>query len=515
MFQSLVDKMSQAFSKFRNKGKLTEADVKAGMREVKLALLEADVNFKVVKDFVAKVTERAVGSEVLESLVPSQQIVKIVNEELVALMGGTNSRLEVASKPPTVILMCGLQGSGKTTHCAKLGKMLKKSGKNVLLTACDIYRPAAIKQLQVVGEQAGLTVFERGTQDPVRTAEEAVKHAVKYGFDTVILDTAGRLHVDEALMAELKRIRDAVRPTEILLVVDSMTGQDAVNVAQSFNDLLDITGVILTKLDGDTRGGAALSVRHITGKPIKFVGVGEKLDDIEPFHPDRMASRILGMGDVLSLIEKAEQAFDEKKAADQVDGLGRVAARHDAGGQARRAQGREDRRKADRAHRGDHPLDDRARARAAGHHQLLPQEAHRRRQWHLGGGGQPPAQAVRADQGFDEALYGRQKKGQKGTYGVSLLNREKTKQHFWRKRIMAVKIRLRRMGAKKAPYYRVVVADSRYPRDGRFIEEIGTYNPLTDPATVTIDAEKAKAWIANGAQPTDTVKALLKKNGVL
>ena len=212
--------------------------------------------------------------------------------------------------------MCGLQGSGKTTHCAKLGKMLKKSGKNVLLTACDIYRPAAIKQLQVVGEQAGLTVFERGTQDPVRTAEEAVKHAVKYGFDTVILDTAGRLHVDEALMAELKRIRDAVQPTEILLVVDSMTGQDAVNVAQSFNDLLDITGVILTKLDGDTRGGAALSVRHITGKPIKFVGVGEKLDDIEPFHPDRMASRILGMGDVLSLIEKAEQAFDEKKAAE-------------------------------------------------------------------------------------------------------------------------------------------------------------------------------------------------------
>ena len=314
MFQSLVDKMSQAFSKFRNKGKLTEADVKAGMREVKLALLEADVNFKVVKDFVAKVTERAVGSEVLESLVPSQQIVKIVNEELIALMGGTNSKLEVASKPPTVILMCGLQGSGKTTHCAKLGKMLKKNGKNVLLTACDIYRPAAIKQLQVVGEQAGLTVFERGTQDPVRTAEEAVKYAIKYGFDTVIIDTAGRLHVDEALMAELKRVRDAVRPTEILLVVDAMTGQDAVNVAQSFNDLLDITGVILTKLDGDTRGGAALSVRHITGKPIKFVGVGEKLDDIEPFHPDRMASRILGMGDVLTLVEKAQDAVDEKKA---------------------------------------------------------------------------------------------------------------------------------------------------------------------------------------------------------
>ena len=315
-FEGLADKLGNAFKKLKNKGKLSEADVKEAMREVRLALLEADVNYKVAKDFTKRVTERAVGSEVLESLVPSQQIIKIVNEELIALMGGTGSKLEVASKPPTVILMCGLQGSGKTTHCAKLGKMLKKSGKNVLLVACDIYRPAAVKQLQIVGGQAGVTVFERGTQDPVRTAEEAVKHAVKYGFDTVIVDTAGRLHVDEELMAELKRIKDAVKPTEILLAVDSMTGQDAVNVAQSFNDLLDITGVILTKLDGDTRGGAALSVRHITGKPIKFVGVGEKLDDIEPFHPDRMASRILGMGDVLSLIEKAEQAIDAKKAAE-------------------------------------------------------------------------------------------------------------------------------------------------------------------------------------------------------
>ena len=312
MFQSLVDKMSQAFSKFRNKGKLTEADVKAGMREVKLALLEADVNFKVVKDFVAKVTERAVGSEVLESLVPSQQIVKIVNEELVALMGGTNSRLEVASKPPTVILMCGLQGSGKTTHCAKLGKMLKKSGKNVLLTACDIYRPAAIKQLQVVGEQVHVPVFEKGTQDPVKTALEAIEYARYYQRDVLIIDTAGRLHIDLELMDELVRIRDAVKPQEILLVVDAMTGQDAVNVAQTFNDKLDIQGVILTKLDGDTRGGAALSVRAVTGKPIKFSGVGEKLSDIEPFHPDRMASRILGMGDVLTLIDKASEAFDEK-----------------------------------------------------------------------------------------------------------------------------------------------------------------------------------------------------------
>lgn len=316
MFQSLVDKMAQAFKKFKNKGKLSEADVKAGMREIKLALLEADVNFKVVKEFIKKTTERAIGSDVLESLVPAQQIVKIVNEELTALMGGTNSKLNISSKPPTVILMCGLQGSGKTTHTAKLAKLYKKQGKSPLLVACDIYRPAAIKQLQVVAEQVGVPVFERGTKDPVKTAKEAIKYAVKYGHDMVFIDTAGRLHVDEELMNELKDIKEAVDPTEILLVVDAMTGQDAVNVAESFNNLLDITGVILTKMDGDTRGGAALSVRHVTGKPIKFIGTGEKLDNIEPFHPDRMASRILGMGDVLSLIEKAEQAFDEKKAAE-------------------------------------------------------------------------------------------------------------------------------------------------------------------------------------------------------
>ena len=316
MFSSLVEKMSEALKKFRNKGKLTESDVKAGMREIKLALLEADVNFKVVKDFIAKVTERAVGAEVLESLLPAQQVVKIVNEELIALMGGTVSKLESSSRAPTVILMCGLQGSGKTTHCAKLGYRLKKQGKNQLLVGCDIYRPAAIKQLQVVGEKVGCEVFEKGTQDPVKTAKEAVAHAIKYGFDPVILDTAGRLHIDEALMEELKNIKDAVSPTEILLVVDAMTGQDAVNVAKSFNDLLDITGVILTKLDGDTKGGAALSVKYVTGKPIKFVGIGEKPDALEPFYPDRMASRILDMGDMLSLIEKAEQAFDEKQAAE-------------------------------------------------------------------------------------------------------------------------------------------------------------------------------------------------------
>lgn len=314
MFQSLVEKMSNAFSKFRNKGKLTEADVKAGMREIKLALLEADVNFKVVKEFIARVSERAVGDEVLESLLPAQHIVKIVNEELVELMGGTNQKINIAPKPPTVILMCGLQGSGKTTHCAKLARMFKKQGRNPLLVACDIYRPAAITQLQVVGEKVGVQVFERGTNDPAETSKEAIKHATKYGFDTVIIDTAGRLHVDEELMDELRRVKEATEPSEILLVVDAMTGQDAVNVAQSFNDLLDITGVILTKMDGDTRGGAALSVKYITGKPIKFIGTGEKLDCLEPFHPDRMASRILGMGDVLTLIEKAEQSIDEKKA---------------------------------------------------------------------------------------------------------------------------------------------------------------------------------------------------------
>ena len=316
MFDSLVDKMNAAFRKFRNKGKLTEADVKEGMREIKLALLEADVNFKVVKEFVRRVTDRAVGSEVLESLMPAQQIIKIVNEELVTLMGGECSKLTISPKPPTVVMMVGLQGSGKTTHSAKLALHYKKQGKNPLLVACDVYRPAAIKQLQVVGEAIGVPVFEMGTESPVKIAEEAVSYARKKGYDMVFLDTAGRLHVDEVLMKELSDIKDKVHPNEILLVIDAMLGQDAVNVAESFNNLLDITGVVLTKLDGDTRGGAALSVRHVTGKPIKFVGTGEKLDTIEPFYPDRMASRILGMGDVLTLIEKAEQAIDEKKAAE-------------------------------------------------------------------------------------------------------------------------------------------------------------------------------------------------------
>lgn len=317
MFQSLSEKLSNAFKFFKNKGKLTEADVKAGMREIKMALLEADVNFKVVKDFVKMVSERAVGAEVMESLLPAQQIVKIVNEELIKLMGTSQAKLTIAPKPPTVIMMVGLQGAGKTTHAGKLAGMYKKQGKKPLLVACDVYRPAAIKQLEIVGEKLDIPVFTLGDKEkPVKIAKEGVKYAEKNGFDMVFIDTAGRLHIDEALMGELQDIKKAVEPTEILLTVDAMIGQDAVTVAEHFNEQLDVTGVILTKLDGDTRGGAALSVRHVTGKPIKFIGTGEKLDAIEPFYPDRMASRILGMGDVLSLIEKAEQAYDQKQAAE-------------------------------------------------------------------------------------------------------------------------------------------------------------------------------------------------------
>ena len=313
-FEGLTEKLSAAFKKLRSKGRLTEADVKDAMREIRLALLEADVSYKVVKDFVKKVTERAVGSDVLESLTPAQMIVKIVNEELVALMGSENAKIAIAPKPPTIVMLVGLQGAGKTTNGAKLAGLMKKDGKHPLLVACDVYRPAAIQQLEVVGGQLDIPVFQMGTANPVDIAKAAVEHAKKEGYDMVFLDTAGRLHVDEALMEELSNIKETVHPDEILLVVDAMTGQDAVNAATAFNNQLDIDGVMLTKLDGDARGGAALSVKAVTGKPIKFVGTGEKLDQIEPFHPSRMASRILGMGDVLTLIEKAEAAMDQKKA---------------------------------------------------------------------------------------------------------------------------------------------------------------------------------------------------------
>lgn len=314
LFSSLSEKFNHIFSKLTKKGRLTELEIKEAMREVRIALLEADVNYLVAKDFVKTVSEKAVGDEVLKSLTPAQQVIKIVRDELTSLMSSNEQKLVVSPSPPTIIMMCGLQGAGKTTMCAKLAAHLKKSGKKPLLVACDIYRPAAINQLQVVGKQAGAEVFEKGSQNPVKTAKQAVEHAVKQGFDTVIIDTAGRLHINEELMDELKNIKKEVKPSEILLVVDAMTGQDAVTVAQSFNNDLDISGVILTKLDGDTRGGAALSIKAITGKPIKFTGVGEKIGDIEPFYPDRIASRILGMGDVLSLIEKAQEAVTEEEA---------------------------------------------------------------------------------------------------------------------------------------------------------------------------------------------------------
>ena len=320
-FEGLSGRFSEVFKKLKGRGKVKESDIKEVMREVRMALLEADVNYKVAKDFVASVSEKAMGSEVLESLTPAQQIIKIVNDELTELMGSTNARIAFSSKIPTIIMMCGLQGAGKTTHCAKLAWYFKQSGKRPLLAACDVYRPAAIQQLQIVGEQAGVSVFEMGQGDPVEIARKAVLHARDYGNDILILDTAGRLHIDEELMDELRRIKEAVQPQEILLVIDAMTGQDAVNVAKSFDETLGIDGTILTKLDGDTRGGAALSVRAVTGKPIKFVGTGEKLDNLEPFYPDRMASRILGMGDVLTLIEKAQSTVDEQKAMEMAKKL--------------------------------------------------------------------------------------------------------------------------------------------------------------------------------------------------
>lgn len=313
-FSSLSERLNHIFSKLTKRGRLTELEIKTAMREVRVALLEADVNIQVAKKFCADVSEKAVGQEILKSLNPAQQVIKIVNEELIALMGSTNQKLNIAPKPPTVIMMCGLQGAGKTTLCGKLAVQLKKNGKKPLLTACDIYRPAAINQLKVVGKNAGAEVFEKGTQNPVKTVKEAVEYARSMGFDTVIIDTAGRLEIDEPLMQELENIKNSVDVAEILLTVDSMMGQVAVNVAKTFNERLEVTGVILTKLDGDTRGGACLSIKAVTGKPIKFIGVGEKLSDLEPFYPDRMASRILGMGDVLTLIEKAQEAVTEQQA---------------------------------------------------------------------------------------------------------------------------------------------------------------------------------------------------------
>ena len=427
-FEGLSEKLNGVFKRLRGKGRLTEADVREGMREVRLALLEADVSYKVVKDFVADVTEKCIGTDVLDSLTPAQQIIKIVNQELTALMGGTNARLTTASKGPTVVMMVGLQGAGKTTNGAKLAGLMRRSyGKRPLLVACDVYRPAAINQLQVVGKQLDIPVFEMGQIDPVTIAKEAVKYAADHGHDIVFLDTAGRLHIDEALMDELKAVKAAVKPNEILLVVDAMTGQDAVNAAKAFDDALGIDGVLLTKLDGDARGGAALSIRAVTGKPIKFVGTGEKLDMIEPFHPDRMAGRILGMGDMLTFIEKAEQQYDEKQAkkleeklrknrltlSDYLDQMEQLQNMGDLsqiagmlpGNLGKQLRPRPDRREADGAQQGHHPVHDAAGAGESPDSQRQPQKAHCRRLRSGGGGREPPAEILR-DAPADDLRHG-------------------------------------------------------------------------------------------------------------
>ena len=415
-FEGLTEKLSAAFKQLRGKGRLTEADVKEAMKEIRMALLEADVNFKVVKQFVATVTERAVGADVLESLTPAQMIVKIVNEELTALMGGESTKLTISSKPPTVVMLVGLNGAGKTTNGAKLAGFMKKQGKRPLLVACDTFRPAAITQLEVVGQQVDVPVFQMGQGDPVDIARAGIEHAKQHGNDLVFIDTAGRLHVDEELMEQLKVMKAAIDPTEILLIVDAMIGQDAVNAAKAFDEALDITGVMLTKLDGDARGGAALSIKAVTGKPIKFVGQGEKLDQVDVFHPDRMASRILGMGDVLSLIEKAQQSFDAKKAAEleqklrknkftladfydqlvQIKSMGSLSRhRRDAPRRERQGPGGGQRgREGPLPHRGHHPVHDPRRAGGPLPAEQQPEKAHRRRLRHPGGGHQPPAQAV-------------------------------------------------------------------------------------------------------------------------
>ena len=403
-FESLSEKLSGVFKKLRGKGVLTEADINEAMREVKLALLEADVNYKVVKEFVADVKEKALGEEVLKSLTPGQQVVKIVNDELVALMGGGSSKLTYSPSGFTTILMVGLQGTGKTTTCAKLAAYLKKQGKHPMLAACDVQRPAAIDQLEVVGGQVDVPVFcDRESKDPADIALRARKEAERKGLDMLIVDTAGRLHVDEALMEELKEVKKAVKPHEILLVVDAMTGQDAVTAAEAFHEAMGIDGIVMTKLDGDTRGGAALSVKSVTGRPIKFIGMGEKLDALEPFYPDRMASRILGMGDVMSLIEKAQEAVDEEKAAelekrlaknqftleDFLDQIGQI-----------KGEGVPH-------HGGDHPVHDPGRTQKAGPAERVPQKAHRSRCGGHRGEGQPAHQKIRRHQKADETAQQR------------------------------------------------------------------------------------------------------------
>ena len=514
IFEGLSDKLQGALSKLKSKGKLTEKDVKDAMREVKLALLEADVNFKVVKDFIKKVQERCVGQEVMTSLTPAQHVIKIVNEELTSLMGDVQSKVAISSKPPTIIMMVGLQGAGKTTTSGKIGSYFKKQGKRPLLVACDIYRPAAIKQLQVVGEKLDIPVFNMGDKEsPVNIAKAGLSHALKNNNDLVIIDTAGRLHIDEDLMNELKSIKSEIKPHEILLVVDSMTGQDAVNVSQSFDEALGLDGVVLTKLDGDTRGGAALSIRAVTQKPIKFIGMGEKLDDLEPFYPDRMASRILGMGDVLSLIEKAQDAIDLEKAKElenkikkqdfdfedfltqmeQIENMGpldKILGMMPGMGNLK-------------SQLGDVDLNGKEMRRTKAIIQSMTLEERRNPQI------LNASRKRRIAKGSGTSV-------QDINRLVKQLNEMKKmmKMFMGNQKGMKKRGRLKRMGANKKPFYRIVVADSRAPRDGKFIEEIGYYNPVSANKEVKINDEKALKWLSVGAQPTDTVKKLFTNNGI-
>ena len=477
-FDSLSDKLQNIFRNLRGKGRLTEADVKAALKEVKMALLEADVNFKVVKQFVNTVTERAIGQDVMKSLTPGQMVIKIVNEEMVALMGSETTEIALRKDgKPTVIMMAGLQGAGKTTTTAKIAGKLKEKGKRPLLVACDVYRPAAIKQLQINGEKQGVPVFEMGeNKKPADIAKAAIVHAEKNGNNVVILDTAGRLHVDEDMMNELKEIKAQVEVFQTLLVVDAMTGQDAVNVASSFNELIGIDGVILTKLDSDTRGGAALSIKAITGKPILYAGMGEKLSDLEQFYPDRMASRILGMGDVLTLIEKAQANIDEEQAKE---------------------------------------MERKLRKSEFDFNDYL--ESFRQVK-KLGGLGSVMnmmpgmnSQMKGAVDNVDERQIDKVE-----AIILSMTPKERANPNLLnpsRKNRIAKGAGVD-MGQKKAPFYRIIVADSRSPRDGRFIEEIGTYDPNTDPSTFQVNEELAKKWLASGAQPTEVVGKIFKLAGI-
>ena len=560
MFDSLSEKLQGTLAGVRQRGALTEDDINKAMREIRLALLEADVNFKVVKQFTSSVKERALGIEVTKQLNPGQQVVKIVNEELTALMGGQSAGITFSPRPPTVILMAGLQGSGKTTATAKLAKLLKEQNKSsVAVAACDVYRPAAVEQLVKVGAQAGATVYEQGTdKDPVEIAGWALDQAKRDGKDVLIVDTSGRLHVDQALMQELANIKKRVKPHVVLLVVDAMTGQDAVNVAEQFAEVAQFDGVILSKLDGDARGGAALSVKAVTGKPILFASTGEKLGDFEKFHPNRMAQRILGMGDVLSFIEKAEQQVGEDEAEgaraqapqepvharglprpaqeDPPHGAADVPDGDDPG--ARRPPALEDERgrEGTRPRRGDRALHDALRAPPPRADQGLTATADRQGLGHDRPAGQPAGQAVRADAQADEGHPAGQD-ARSGSADASALAPLRLRSPPPRTRPlparrspvpsppgggdplscradMAVSMRLTRVGGKKDPQWRVVVADRRSPRDGRFIETLGRYNPQTEPSTIVLNEERIQYWLSKGASPSEPVQKLLKTQGI-